>query len=111
MVCGIGGKRMYLWRAVADEGEALDLVVRGRRDTEAALKLLKRLLHNQPVEPETLTTDGLLSYIPHHPRGDLQHLQHPAPSDQQTHTSPLLRRGDVRLGRRCCLISGRVGLA
>jgi transposase-like protein len=50
---------MYLWRAVDDEGEVLDLVVRCRRDTEAALKLLKRLLHNQPVAPQTITTDGL----------------------------------------------------
>ena len=40
----------------------LDLVVQRRRDTEAALRLLKRLLHNQPVEPETITTDGLASY-------------------------------------------------
>jgi transposase-like protein len=40
MVCSIGGKRMYLWRAVDDEGEVLDLVVQHRRDTEAALKLL-----------------------------------------------------------------------
>ena len=134
MVCWVGGRRMYLWRAVDDEGEVLDLVVQHRRDTEAALRLLRRLLHNQPVEPQTITTDGLLSYgaaldrlnlrhlhrpgrlrennradpttgtpaaavqipcrspeIPHHPRGDLQHLQHPAPSDQQTDTSPLPR--------------------
>jgi len=53
---------MYLWRAVDDEGEVLDLVVQRRRDTEAALKLLKRLLRNQPVEPKRITTDGLLSY-------------------------------------------------
>jgi putative transposase len=59
MVCWIGGKRMYLWRAVDDEGEVLDVVVQRRRDTEAALRLLKRLLYNQPVEPETITTDGL----------------------------------------------------
>ena len=62
MVCWIGGKRMYLWRAVDDEGEVLDLVVQRRRDTEAALRLLRRLLHNQPVEPETITTDCLSSY-------------------------------------------------
>ena len=37
MVCWIGGKRMYLWRAVDDDGEVLDLVVERRRDTEAAL--------------------------------------------------------------------------
>ena len=62
MVCTVGGRRMYLWRAVDDEGEVLDLVMQRRRDTEAALKLLKRLLRNQPVEPETITTDGLGSY-------------------------------------------------
>jgi len=30
-VCSIGGKRMYLWRAVDDEGEVLDVVVQRRR--------------------------------------------------------------------------------
>jgi transposase-like protein len=62
MVCNIGGKRMYLWRAVDDEGEVLDLVMQRRRDTNAALKLLKRLLRNQPVDPASITTDGLGSY-------------------------------------------------
>jgi transposase-like protein len=51
MVCNIGGERVYLWRAVDDEGEVLDLVVQKRRNTAAALKLLKRLLRNQGVEP------------------------------------------------------------
>lgn len=27
MVCKIGGRRMYLWRAVDDEGEVLDVIV------------------------------------------------------------------------------------
>jgi putative transposase len=58
MLCWIGGMRMYLWRAVDDEGEVLDLVVQRGRDTEAAMKLLKRLLHNQPFEPQSITTDG-----------------------------------------------------
>ncbi len=62
MVCSFGGKRMDLWRAVDDEGEVLDVLVQRRRDTDAAMKLLKRLLHNQPVEPQTITTDGLASY-------------------------------------------------
>lgn len=53
---------MYLWRAVDDEGEVLDLVVQHRQDSEAALRFLNRLLYNQPVEPETITTDSLLSY-------------------------------------------------
>jgi transposase-like protein len=63
VVCTVGGKRMYLWRAVDDEGEVLDLVMQGCRDTDAALKLLKRLLRNQPVEPKTIITDGLGSYV------------------------------------------------
>ena len=45
---------MFLWRAVDDEGEVLDLVVQRRLDTGAALTLLKRLLRNQPVEPERI---------------------------------------------------------
>jgi putative transposase len=62
VVCSIGSERMYLWRAVDDDGEVLDLVVQKARDTGAALKLLKRLLRNQPTAPERITTDGLRSY-------------------------------------------------
>lgn len=62
VVCSIGGKRMFLWRAVDDEGEVLDVVVQQRRGGDAALKLLRRLLRKQPVEPEQIVTDGLASY-------------------------------------------------
>lgn len=61
MVSSIEGERMYIWRAVDDEGEVLDLVVQKRRDTAAALRLLRCLLRNQG-QPETVTTDGLASY-------------------------------------------------
>lgn len=59
MACWIGGNRMFLWRAVDDEGEVLDVLIQCRRDGEAALKLFRRLIHNQPVEPQTITTDGM----------------------------------------------------
>lgn len=62
MVCRIGGRHMYLWRAVDDEGEVLELLMQRRRDTRAARKFLERLLRRQPVEPEAITTDGLTSY-------------------------------------------------
>ena len=77
LVCWIGGRRMYLWRAVDDEGEVLDILVQRRRDTEAVLKLLRRLLHNQPVEPQTITTDGLASYGAALDQLDLRHLHRP----------------------------------
>ncbi len=62
MVCTIGGQRMFLCRAVDDEGVVLDLVVQKRRNTTAALSLMKRLLRNQDVEPQIVVTDGLPSY-------------------------------------------------
>ena len=77
MVCSFGGKRMDLWRAVDDEGEVLDVLVQRRRDKDAAMKLLKRLLHNQPVEPQTITTDGLASYGAALDQLDLRHLHRP----------------------------------
>ncbi len=77
MVCSIGGRQIYLWRAVDDEGEVLDLVVQPGRDTEAALKLLRRLLHNQPVDPQTITMDGLASYSAALDQLDLRHLHRP----------------------------------
>ena len=62
MVCKIGGRRMWLWRAVDDEGEVLDVLVQKRRNTAAAMKLFRKLLKNQGIHPETVTTDGLASY-------------------------------------------------
>jgi putative transposase len=64
MVCTIGGERVFLWRAVDDEGEVLDLVVQKRRNTRAALKLLNRLLRNQGVKPETIATDFAKTTVP-----------------------------------------------
>jgi putative transposase len=63
MVVNIRGKRMYLWRAVDDEGEVLDMIVQHRRDTTAALKLLKLLMWSQKMTPKEVVTDGLESYV------------------------------------------------
>jgi putative transposase len=57
LVCNVGGERVYLWRAVDDEGAVLDLVGQKRRNAGAALKLLKSLLRNQGVDPESFVTD------------------------------------------------------
>ncbi len=62
MVVKIGGKRMWLWRAVDDEGEVLDMLVQKRRNTTAALRLLRKLLRNQGIHPETIVTGKLASY-------------------------------------------------
>jgi transposase-like protein len=77
MLCSIAGKRWFLWRAVDDEGVVLDMVMQRGRDTAAALGLLKKLLRNQPVEPESIVTDGLRSYKSALTELALQHLHHP----------------------------------
>ena len=41
------------------------------------MRLLQRLLRNQPVEPQTITTDGLLSYGAALDRLELRHLHRP----------------------------------
>src|SRR5271154_3663239 len=58
----IGGKRFWLWRAVDDEGEVLDLLVQRRRDKNAAVKLMRKLLKKQGFAPDVLVTDKLRSY-------------------------------------------------
>ena len=62
MVVSIQGKRMYLWRAVDSEGEVLDLLVHRRRDTAAALRLMRKLLKKQGYAPDEVVTDKLGSY-------------------------------------------------
>ena len=62
MVVRIAGKRMYLWRAVDDEGEVLDMLIQRRRDSRAALRLIRKLLKKQGFVPKLLITDKLRSY-------------------------------------------------
>src|SRR5215204_371307 len=62
MVVRVGGKQIYLWRAVDSEGEVLDLLVQPKRDTAAALRLMRKLLKKQGYAPDELVTDKLGSY-------------------------------------------------
>lgn len=77
MVCRIRGRRMYLWRAVDDEGEVLDIIIHHRRDAWTAMKLLTALIMNQPIWPESITTDGLPSYAAALQILKLDHLHRP----------------------------------
>ena len=70
----IGGKEMYLWRAVDGEGEVLDVLVQKRRNKRAALKLLRKLLRNQRVRPTKIVTDKYRSYRAAMRELDLAHL-------------------------------------
>jgi putative transposase len=58
----IGGRMVYLWRAVDAEGEVLDVLVQSKRNKHAALKLMRKLLRKYAFVPERLVTDDLRSY-------------------------------------------------
>jgi putative transposase len=62
MAVTIAGQQLWLWRAVDDEGEVLDLLVQRRRDKAAAVKLMRKLLKKQGFAPDVLVTDKLRSY-------------------------------------------------
>ena len=58
----ITGRQMYLWRAVDDEGEVLDVLVQTRRDKDAALRLMRKLLKNYGLVPSSIVTDRYRAY-------------------------------------------------
>jgi transposase-like protein len=62
MVLTIAGKRVWLWRAVDSEGEVFDLLVQSRRNTVAAIRLMRKLLRKQRFTPEVIITDRPQSY-------------------------------------------------
>lgn len=61
MVLVIGKRKFYLWRAVDSEGEVLDFLVQRRRNTRAAVRLMRKLLKKQGFAPSMMVTDKLAS--------------------------------------------------
>ena len=58
----IQGQRYYLWRAVDQDGEVVDVFLQKRRDGKAAKRFFKRLLRKHKGEPRKIVTDKLRSY-------------------------------------------------
>ena len=58
----IRGQQVYLWRAVDEHGQVLDILVQDRRDTAAAERFFQRLLNHAGEAPEHIVTDKLASY-------------------------------------------------
>ena len=58
----IRGRQHYLWRAVDQDGEIVDVLLQARRDAEAAKRFFKRLLTVHGAEPRKMVTDKLRSY-------------------------------------------------
>ncbi len=62
----IRGERYYLWRAVDQDGETLDILVQKRRNTKASKRFFRNLLKGLRYVPNRLVTDKLRSYAAAH---------------------------------------------
>jgi putative transposase len=58
----INGKQHYLWRAVDQDGEVVDVYLQARRDGAAAKRFFRRLVRSSGTEPSKIVTDKLRSY-------------------------------------------------
>src|ERR671928_1156879 len=58
----IRGRLHYLWRAVDQDGEILDILVQSRRNAKAAKRFFKKLLKGLHYVPRVIVTDKLKSY-------------------------------------------------
>ncbi|PWI04897.1 IS6 family transposase [Streptomyces sp. NWU339] len=58
----VSGELKYLWRAVDQDGNVLDILVQSRRDQTAARRFFRRLLQRARTVPRVIVTDRLRSY-------------------------------------------------
>ncbi|MGO8846831.1 MAG: IS6 family transposase [Methylocella sp.] len=56
------GETHYLWRAVDQNGNALDILVQSQRNAKAAKRFFKKLLKGLRYAPRVMITDKLASY-------------------------------------------------
>ena len=57
-----GGQQRYLWRAVDQDGEVVDVFLQTRRDGKAARRFFMRLIIKHRDEPRKIVTEKLRSY-------------------------------------------------
>ena len=58
----INDKQHYLWRAVDQDGEVVDVYLQAKRDGAVAKHFFNRLLRRHGGEPKKIVTDKLCSY-------------------------------------------------
>ncbi|WP_392558811.1 IS6 family transposase [Orbus mooreae] len=61
--CKINGKRVYLWRAVDQDGQTIDVLVQEKRDSKAAKRFIKKIRKSIKQPALKVVADKLKSYI------------------------------------------------
>jgi putative transposase len=87
--------------AVDHEGEVLDMLVQRRRDTRAALRLMRKLLKKQGFVPKLLVTDRLRSYASafRHLRLTCRHEQGLRQNNRAENSHQVVRRRERKMQR------------
>jgi putative transposase len=111
----INGRQHYLWRAVDQDGNVLDVLVQSRRNALATNKFFRKLLTRLERVPQVIVTDKLRSYqVAHrelitsvdHRRS--KYLQQSSRELSPTHQTA--EAGDEALPLSCCGATVPVGV-
>ncbi|MGH8605056.1 MAG: IS6 family transposase, partial [Gammaproteobacteria bacterium] len=62
MIVTVQGERRYLWRAVDQDDNVIDILVQKRKDKQAAKRFFRKMLKHQKRSPRMMVTDKLKSY-------------------------------------------------
>ena len=108
----INGKLQYLWRAVDQDGEVLDILVQPRRNKQAAKKFFRKLLKGLQYVPRAIVTDQLRSYaaakaevmpcVDHHQQ---KRFNNQAENISPTHPRARASHARVQISRTCTAVS------
>jgi putative transposase len=96
----INGRIHYLWRAVDQDGDVLDILVQSKRDKKAAKKFFRKLLKRLQYVPSLIVTDKLRSYGPAKaamlPSVEHRHQKHQNNRAENSHQPTRLRERVMR---------------
>src|SRR5690242_17127748 len=112
VVLTIQGQRHYLWRAVDQDGNVLDILVQSRRNTKAAKRFLRKLLKGLQYVPRIIITDKLKSYgaakreiLPGVDHRQHKRLGHPCRELTPTYTTARKEHAEIQIGKTCPTLS------
>ena len=101
MFVSINGAEHYLWRAVDQDGQVLDILVQARRDKRAAVKFLRTLLKGRTSVPRVVVTDKLASdgAALRAVRPSVEHRRHKGLNNRAEHAHQPTRERERRMRR------------
>src|SRR5260370_18038630 len=97
----INGKTHYLWRAVDQDGNVLDILVQGRRNAHAAKRFFRKLLKGLQYVPRVIITDKRASYAAakREIMASVEHRQHKGLNNRAERSHQLTRQRERTMRR------------